>query len=85
MSQFASGDELRETGTAGVYTLGRYTDLSLYVIILGELEGKDYAAYRAISARPQKEDLKEVLLAYTEKRVPLGTLFRTSMRQDLNF
>ena len=55
MSQFASGDELRETGTAGVYTLGRYTDLSLYVIILGELEGKDYAAYRAISARPQKE------------------------------
>ena len=82
MEQYEFDAELIKTNVEGVYILEGYTDLPLYVIVLSELDGVDYAAYRSISARPKEEDFKAVLREYKEKGTDVGALVTLVANKD---
>lgn len=45
----------------GIYYIGGITDLPLQVVVTSELEGAEYAAYRALSKKPCREDARQVI------------------------
>ena len=62
--QFASMLErglLQTTDVKGVYAVHGMTPLPYQIVIAGELEGREYAAYRALSDRADICDVSEIL------------------------
>ena len=59
--------EMEENGSlvrddvAGIYHVKGYTDLPFQIIITGELEGEEYAAYRALTDRAEKADVERIV------------------------
>ena len=48
-------------GTKGIYHVKGYTDLPYQIVITSELEGDEYAAYRALSAKATETDVETVM------------------------
>ena len=57
---------LTKTDTPGVYTVNGLTDIPFQVVILGELEGEAYAAYRVLKKKAEITDV-ELLLDKLQK------------------
>ena len=51
---------LRVTDTPGIYHVSGYTDLPFQIVITSELEGEEYAAYRALSNHASDTDIETV-------------------------
>ena len=45
----------------GIYHVNGYTDLPYRIIITSELKGEEYVAYRALTDRAKKEDVKKLI------------------------
>ena len=45
----------------GIYKVIGLTDLPFQIIITGELQGEEYAAYRALTDKADEEDVKQVI------------------------
>lgn len=60
-------EEMEKDGTLvrdeipGIYHVKGYTDLPFQIIITGELEGEEYAAYRALTDKAEKADVESIL------------------------
>ena len=52
---------LIQDGIPGIYHVTGFTDLPFQIIITGELEGEEYAAYRALTDKASAEDVKQVI------------------------
>lgn len=48
-------------GVPGIYHVKGMTDLPFQIIITGELEGGEYAAYRALTDKAEKDDVEHVV------------------------
>ena len=55
------GSQVIEADTKGIYHIEGITDLPFQIVVTGELEGAEYAGYRAISNRPREEDARQIL------------------------
>ena len=66
--------EMEEKGTivadeiAGIYHVTGITDLPFQIIITGELEGKEYAAYRALTDKAIKTDVEQIFTDISEEQ-----------------
>lgn len=52
---------LVQSSTAGIYYVTGLTDLPFQIVITGELEGTEYAAYRALTEHVDEKDVTEVI------------------------
>lgn len=48
-------------GTPGIYHVKGYTDLPFHIIITGELQGDEYAAYRALTDKADEADVERII------------------------
>ena len=63
------GDGMLEpSGTPGVYKVKGMTDLPFQIVITDELEGGEYAAYRALSDHAAEQDMEALVRAGQEAR-----------------
>ena len=66
--------EMEEKGTivadeiAGIYHVTGITDLPFQIIITGELEGKEYASYRALTDKAIKTDVEQIFTDISEEQ-----------------
>ena len=65
-AEMVKSGTLTKTDTPGVYTVNGLTDLPFQVVIIGELEGEAYAAYRVLKKHAEVSDV-ELLLDRLEK------------------
>ena len=69
-------DEMEEQGTLvrddipGIYHVQGITDLPFQIIITGELQGEEYAAYRALTDRAAEADVEQIIDAADDEEVP---------------
>ena len=52
---------LHDTQTPGIYRLTGFTDIPFQIVITGELEGEEYAAYRALTDRAEEADMLSLI------------------------
>ena len=60
-AEMVKSGTLTKTDTPGVYTVNGLTDLPFQVVIIGELEGEAYAAYRVLKNHAEVTDVKLLL------------------------
>ena len=65
-AEMANDGTLTSTSVPGVYSIHGLTDLPFQVVIIGELEGEAYAAYRVLKKHAEVSDV-ELLLNRLEK------------------
>ena len=78
---------LKETKTPGIYHVIGYTDMAFQVVVTNELQGDEYAAYRALTNRPSEDDIEKMwLLASREtdelKRAHYEVYFRLQIEKN---
>lgn len=57
-------DMLAATDTHGIYQVSGFTALPFYVVITDELEGKEYAPYRALTDHAEPSDVETILSVF---------------------
>ena len=53
--------KLKKDETPGIYNVVGFTDLPFQIVITSELEGDEYAAYRALTNKADEEDIERVI------------------------
>ena len=53
---------LEQDATSGIYHVKGYTDLPFQIIITSELEGEEYAAYRALTDKAEQADVESIVI-----------------------
>ena len=56
-----SAGMLHDTQTSGIYRITGFTDIPFQIVITGELEGEEYAAYRALTDRAEEADMRSLI------------------------
>ena len=67
-------EEMEKDGTLvrdeipGIYHVKGYTDLPFQIIITGELEGEEYAAYRALTDKADEADVERIIAGVGQEK-----------------
>lgn len=54
--------------TPGIYFVTGYTDIPFQIVITDELEGDEYASYRALTDRAEEADVVQILLSAEQEK-----------------
>mgnify|MGYP007069905391 CR=1 FL=1 len=59
--ELSANGKLKEDPTKGIYHIEGIIDLPLQIVITSELEGPEYATYRALNENASKDDVEQVI------------------------